>query len=132
VPLVANWPGVIPEGRVCDDLVDFSDFLPTFAELAGTKLLDGMIADGRSFMPQLMGKKGNPREWIFCHYDPKWLGRKTATRFVFDKRWKLYGDGRLFDVSADPLEKNCIAADSGSSEARRARKRLQTVLDSIR
>ena len=27
VPLIANWPGVIPAGRVCGDLVDFSDFV---------------------------------------------------------------------------------------------------------
>ncbi len=132
VPLVANWPGVVREGRVCGDLVDFSDFLPTFAELTGAKLLDGMIADGRSFLPQLMGRKGNPREWIFCHYEPKWLGIKKATRFVFDKRWKLYGDGRLFDVPADPLEESAIAAGAGGAETRRARRRLQAVLDSIR
>ena len=36
VPLVANWPGTISPGSITSDLVDASDFYPTFAELAKT------------------------------------------------------------------------------------------------
>ena len=61
VPLIANWPGTTPAGKVSNDLVDFSDFMPTFAELAGAKLPAGVTIDGRSFAPQIKGKKGNPR-----------------------------------------------------------------------
>jgi len=129
VPLIANWPDVIPPGKVCGDLVDFSDFVPTFAELTGAPLPKGMVIDGQSFLPQLLGKKGKPRKWIFCHYDPKWLGRKEAVRFVRDKRWKLYDNGDLFDVPVDKLEKN---PNPPGPEADSARKRLQAVLDSIK
>ena len=48
VPLIANWPGTIKPGQVADDLVDFSDFLPTFAELAGVELADAAQLDGHS------------------------------------------------------------------------------------
>ena len=34
VPLIVNWPGTTPAGKVLQDLTDFTDFLPTFAELA--------------------------------------------------------------------------------------------------
>lgn len=129
VPLIANQPGVVPAGKVNGDLVDFSDFVPTFAEAAGTEIPSDMPEDGRSFLPQLRGEKGNPREWIFCHYDPKWLGRKKATRFVRDKRWKLYAAGDLYDVPADTLEKN---PNPPGPEAATARKRLQAVLDSMK
>jgi arylsulfatase A len=128
VPLIASWPGTVPAGKVCGDLVDFSDFVPTFAEMTGASPPEGMILDGQSFLPQLRGKKGKPRKWIFCHYDPKWLGRKEAVRFVRDKRWKLYDNGNLFDVPADTLEKN---PNPAGPEAASARKRLQAVLDSI-
>ena len=37
VPLVVNWPGATPAGKVNHDLIDFSDFFATFAELAGAK-----------------------------------------------------------------------------------------------
>lgn len=129
VPLIASWPGVVPAGKVCGDLVDFSDFVPTFAEMTGASLLENMIIDGRSFLPQLRGKKGKPRRWIFCHYDPKWLGRKEATRFIRDKRWKLYANGELYDVSADTLEQN---PNPSGPDADAARKRLQAALDSIK
>jgi arylsulfatase A len=129
VPMIANQPGVVSAGKVCGDLVDFSDFVPTFAEATGTEVPENMKVDGRSFLPQLRGEKGNPREWIFCHYDPKWLGRKKATRFVRDKRWKLYASGELYDVQADVLEQN---PDPTGPEAAEARKRLQAVLDSMK
>jgi len=128
VPLIANQPGVVPAGAVCGDLVDFSDFVPTFADVAGVRVPEEMIIDGRSFLPQLRGEKGNPREWIFCHYDPKWLGRKEATRFVRDKKWKLYADGNLYNVSADTLEQN---PNPAGPEAAEARIRLQAILRSI-
>ena len=35
VPLIANWPGRIKPGGVCDDLIDFSDIYPTIAEACG-------------------------------------------------------------------------------------------------
>jgi arylsulfatase A len=129
VPLIAKWPGVVPAGKVCGDLVDFSDFVPTFVEMAGASPPDGMIIDGQSILPQLRGKKSKPRKWIFCHYGPKWLGRKEAVRFVRDKRWKLYDNGNLFDVPADTLEQNPNPSDP---EATSARKQLQAVLNSIK
>ena len=38
VPLIVNWPGKTPAGKVSPDLVDSSDFVPTFAELGEAKL----------------------------------------------------------------------------------------------
>src|SRR5271165_1755429 len=32
VPLIVNWPGKTPAGKVSADLVDSTDFVPTFAE----------------------------------------------------------------------------------------------------
>lgn len=131
VALIASWKGAILTGKVCPDLVDFSDILPTIAEVSGASV--GSEIDGRSFLPQLRGKRGNPRDWIFCWYrrDPG----KTLYRFARDKRWKLYADGKynragnLYDVAADTLEQN---PNPGGPEAAAARKRLQAVLDSVK
>jgi arylsulfatase A len=135
VALIANWKGTTPAGKVSQDIVDFSDVLPTLADAGGASLPEGVTIDGRSFFPQLCGQKGNPRDWIFCWYqrDPG----TTLYRFARDQRWKLYGDGdyeragKLFDVSADRLEKNPIAPGQGGEEAASARGRLQAVLDSM-
>ena len=65
------------------------------------------VFDGNSFLPQLQGQRGRPRDWIFWHYDPRPGHDKepyTLVRFARTKRHKLYEDGRLFDVEADVLE----------------------------
>lgn len=123
VPLVANWPGTTPAGRVLDDLVDFSDFMPTLAELAHAALPGGVHLDGRSFAAQLTGQPGKPRDWVFCQHQ----GR----RWVRMRRWKLYDDGRLFDLDGDPAERRPVAADQQTPEAAAARLKLQGALDSL-
>lgn len=105
VPLLARWQGVSRRGVIREDLVDFTDFFPTLVDAAGGEMPAGHPKDGRSFLPQIRGGKGRSREWIFCHYEPKW-GRRAAARWVMNRRWKLYGDGRFFDLSIDPLESN--------------------------
>ena len=126
VPFIVNWLGTSPPGKVCDDLIDFSDFFPTLARIAGAEIPGNLTVDGRSFLPQIKGEQGTPREWIFCHYDPRWSIWKPC-RFVRDKRWKLYGDGRLFDLQADPLEKSPIG-DSQDKEIVAIRRKFQQIL----
>jgi len=123
VPLIASWKGVAPAGRVLKDLVDFSDMLPTFAEVAGTKLPQGVTIDGRSFATQLRGKKGNPREWIFVQLGRRW--------YVRDDGWKLNQVGELFDMKDAPFVEQLVPADSKDEAVVAARKRLQAVLDKL-
>jgi len=113
VPLFANWPGQIPSGRMCSDLIDFSDFMPTLAELAGAKIPADRMIDGRSFAAQIRDKKGNPREWVYTEIE----GRA----WIRNHCWKLYEDGRLFDMTSDPLEQSPIlpANDDLNSSAMR-------------
>ncbi|MFP4055256.1 MAG: sulfatase-like hydrolase/transferase [Candidatus Brocadiia bacterium] len=124
VPLIANWPGTAPAGTVCDDLIDFSDFLPTLADLAGAELPDDRPIDGVSFAPQLRGKQGRPRRWCYN----QWRGKAWARTH----RWKLYRDGKLFDVQKDPAEKHPIPPGEGGDEAEKARKMLAAVLERLK
>ena len=54
-PLIVNCPGIVPSGTVTDDLVDFSDMMPTLAEITAASLPDVEL-DGRSFWQQCLGK----------------------------------------------------------------------------
>jgi arylsulfatase A len=120
VPLIAHWKGVSPAGRVLNDLVDFSDVLPTFVEVAGATLPRERTYDGRSFAPQLRGEKGNPREWIFVQLGRRW--------YVRDDGWKLNQAGELFDMKDSPFVEQLVPADSKDEAAAAARKRLAAVL----
>ena len=105
VGLFAYQPGTIPAAKVCDDLIEFSDFMPTIAAATGAQSLSP--TDGISFYPQLLGQPGNPRDTIFVYYWPR-PEKGEPLRFVRDKRWKLYGDGKLYDVRKDVLEKKPV------------------------
>lgn len=120
VPLIANWKGTSPTGSVRNDLIDFSDLLPTFADLAGAKLPEGVKFDGTSFAPQIRGEGGKPREWIFVQLGAGW--------FVRDDGWKLNEKGELFSMKDSPFVEAPVSADSSNAEAKAARERLQAIL----
>jgi len=123
VPLIASWKGTTPAGTVCKDMVDFSDFHATFADLAGANLPAGVTIDGRSFAPQLRGQKGNPREWIYVQLGKNW--------YVKERFWKLNQSGELYDMKDAPFVETLVPADTKDAEAIAARKRLQAVLDQL-
>ena len=121
VPMVVNWPGTVPAGKVNHDLTDFSDFFATFAELAGAKLPDGVTLDSHSFAPQIKGEKGTPRDWVYVELD--------GQSYVRDARFKLTNRGALFDLREAPFKEVLVARDTTVPEPLAARKRLQGVLD---
>lgn len=123
VPMIANWPGVISPNKTNDDLIDGSDILPTLANIAGAKLPDNKVLDGRSFVPQLKGQKGNPREWIFMELGNQW--------YVRDQGYKLNRTGELFDMSKAPFEENLVANVSENKEASETKRRLAAVLEQL-
>jgi arylsulfatase A-like enzyme len=104
VPLVAYWKGHAPEGKVLDDLVDFTDLYPTLAAVAGIRLGKGDPVDGHSFLPQLRGEKGSPRDWVLCHYQPYW--NKQPGQFARTADFKLYRNGGFYAPDRDLDEKN--------------------------
>lgn len=124
VPLVALWPGKIEAGQVSRQLVDFSDFVPTFQQLAGAPRPESI--DGISFAPTLLGEDAPGREWMFCYYNPR-PERTEPARFVRDQRFKLYGDGSFFDLEADPEEKKPLKPAANESAHTKLAKALESM-----
>ena len=137
VPLIANWPGHIPANQVNRDLVAFSDFFPTMVEATGLPPKDITDADGRSFWPQCLGERGDPREWIYGYYFPHPYAKKfndsnnhPELRYAPDQRYKLYDNGDLYDTQIDVLETEAIDLERAAPAVKQARQKLQTALDS--
>jgi arylsulfatase A len=120
VPMIVRGPG-IRNGVVSRDLVDFSDVLPTLAELTRAPLPQGVAIDGQSFAAELQGRPGKRRDWIFSY-----LGYERMLR---DKRWLLEGDGTFYDCgeSRDGASYRDVTAHS-SPEVVAARQRFETIL----
>ena len=122
----------IRPGSVNENLIDFTDFLPTFREAAGQG--DGQTTspaerlDGISFLGQLRGLESRVREAVFCYYHPQLYNDKKLI-WAHDKTWKLYSDDRFFNVAADPLEETPLDAATLPPAARQARDKLRQVID---
>jgi len=128
VPLIVDWPARAKGCTVCGDLVDFTDFLPTLCEAAGAAVPAELAIDGRTFLPQILGGKGSPREWIYCWYSRE--GKSAQAKvFARNQRYKLYTSGEFYDVPADPFEKKPLADAALDAQATRARQMLQGALD---
>lgn len=120
VPLIVNWPNVVKKGTVSKSLIDATDLIPTFAEIAGAPLPTNNILDGKSFAYQLKGTKGVARDWIFTELGNDW--------YVRSANWKLNRAGQLFDMRNAPFEEKEVAID----DTNKAEKdKLQMVLDSL-
>jgi len=127
VPLIVNWGTNRYKTHQTDDMVDFSDFLPTVAEAIGVKVPDSLDIDGKSFYPQIKGEKGTPRKWVFTHYNPIHSPEinKYAAEYFRDHRYKLYQDGRFYDLETDPEETTPIPEGKATAAAEAVRKTFQ-------
>ncbi len=128
VPLLAYWPDTIKDGQVNENLVDFTDFLPTFMEVAGASLPTDFLAEGISFRSQLVGEKADVRDHVFCYYSPQWGNDKTLV-WAHDKTWKLYHDNRFYNIAEDPAEAKPLAEESLTPIARTQKKKLKALLE---
>ena len=76
VPMIASWPGKIKAGSVTDHISAFWDVLPTFSELV--KVKDPEDIDGISFLPTLMGEKGQvEHEFLYWEF-PSYQGQQAV------------------------------------------------------
>jgi len=145
-PFIVNAPGLVTAGVETDALTDFTDLLPTFVDLAGGKLPDGLALDGVSLAPLLLGKSNDTeREWILAMghghaiLDAKGVrgAHDFASRVIRDKRHKVWVNEakkieRLHDLSQDPQEQTNLLAIGDLTETQQAAlRKFQAVVDSM-
>ena len=142
VPFIARWPGRVPAGRVDEQTVlSALDLFPTLCAVAGAKLPDGYAGDGQEMSAALLagpageaigntagGDRKAPLFWEYGRNDqfyayPKNQRDRSPTLAVRDGRWKLLvnadGSGaELYDVTADPAEKEDMAATNPDAAKR--------------
>lgn len=67
VPTVMMWSGVIPEGKIANQLSSTIDILPTIAHVTGGKLPEHKI-DGVNIFDILKGTEKEPRDHFYYYY----------------------------------------------------------------
>jgi arylsulfatase A len=126
VPLIISWPRMKRKGLTYDELIEFSDFFPTLADIVDIEA----ESDGKSFYRLLTGKKLKTRTTAFVHYDPRWGDNvnKYRNQFIMTTDYKLYQDGRFYNISSDIREKHPLDSDSLDKNEIKIKSRLEDEL----
>jgi arylsulfatase A-like enzyme len=116
MPFIIRWPGVVKSGTRFTPFIQNIDYAPTFVEMAGGKIPDGL--HGKSIVPILRGE--TPAGWrdsVYYHYYDKngahnvanhygvRTGRYTLAYYYATDEWEL------FDNEKDPQQMRSVYAD---------------------
>ena len=152
VPFIAHWPGTIPAGTTTNALVGQLDLFATCADLVGAALPAGAAEDSVSFLPLQRDAKPTSKSRTSL------ISHSAEGRFAIQSgQWKLLlwpGSGgwssptpapsvwlkthatdlatlppfQLYDLSADPSEKNNLAV-AHPEIVRRLGLQLRTIIE---
>lgn len=81
VPCIVRWPNGIKAGTVCDELLQSTDFVPTWFDVAGAEIPKGYHLDGISFAPLFKNPDKPYRDYVF--------GEMGGARSIKTKDWNL-------------------------------------------
>ena len=109
VPCVMRWPGKIPAGAVCGEMITEMDILPTFTRLARAAVPTDRIIDGKDIWPLMSGAKG-----AVTGHEALFIYKASRLEAMRSGKWKLIlpRDGApaaLYDLDADIAETTNLA-----------------------
>lgn len=96
MPCLMRWPGHIPAGKACDELVTAMDLYPTFAKLIGAKVPD-VKRDGHDIWPLMSGKPGakSPHDALYYYAEQELHAVRSG-------KWKLHFPHPYIEVDGPP------------------------------
>jgi arylsulfatase A len=133
--MIVYAPSLIAPGQINSNLIDFTDFLPTIADMAGVpRPTTYRTLDGVSFYPYLVGLQGTPRSWVFCHYSQNEDTTKhhPIQRWINNSNYKLYDStGKFYNIQKDYMEKSPIPIKSLTPSEKQTKQYFQSILDTM-
>ena len=103
-PMIINWSGKIPKGKIINQIASGIDLLPTLKDLTGIKSQPKKPIDGISLQPLIMEK--NP-SWENRNIYNYWRGKLSLR----NQNYRLDYQGQLFDMINDPSQTTDISID---------------------
>ncbi|SFD27983.1 sulfatase family protein [Algibacter pectinivorans] len=98
VPFVARWPKVIKPGSISNQLIHYTDVLPTFMAIAEGKSPSSM--DGNSFLPLLQGQDVEINKYVYgVRTNQNILNSEVfPSRMIRDMRYKYIRNFNSIEV----------------------------------
>lgn len=130
VPLIISWPDEIKKASKYEGLIEFCDFFPTIAE-AGSQ--ETGFTDGVSFLSLLKDGKYEGRETAVVHYNPMWGPnvQRYANQFARSLDYKLYQDGKFYNLKEDILEQQPIDLKKLTKDQQKVYEKLKAEIDKL-
>lgn len=97
VPLFIKWPGVIKGGTQTNSIVQGLDNFPTIVDMAGGKIPQQQLMDGKSYIDVIKEGKTHTNRTIFWHNPAP---SPTSTADIYSSAIRS-GDYKLVDLFAD-------------------------------
>lgn len=150
-PFIVSWPAKVQANQRTEALVDFTDLMPTFMDLAGldvpeTLTIDGLNfkLDGQSFKSHLLDPTASDgRAWILSMgggNHAKLTDQGVENQYVYrdrvvrNRKYKLYistsaRPEKFFDLMADPFETTNLIEELNTEERRSNFEQLSLLID---
>ena len=94
-PMIINWPGKIPQGKVIKEIASGIDLLPTLKSLTGIESQPKKALDGVSLQPLILEENPLWKDRYIYNY---WRGKLSLR----NQNYRLDHQGQLFDMVNDP------------------------------
>jgi arylsulfatase len=121
-PLLVRWPGKVAPGRSSNEIVALVDLFPTLARLAGARVPEDRVIDGRDQTALLLGETDrSARESVLFFSGRTLLAVKWRRFKVFltgddpsprNRSWRRLWAPLIYNVEQDPREEVEITIDN--------------------
>ena len=105
-PLLVRWSGKVSAGKIVEEVAGAIDLLPTLADLAGIETGSSKPLDGRSLKPLLLEQESAWSDRLLYSLRSA-RGQKRVS--VRNQRFRLDGEGQLFDIESDPGQREDVS-----------------------
>ncbi|MDA7921119.1 sulfatase-like hydrolase/transferase [Verrucomicrobiales bacterium] len=128
VPLIASWPGQLPDGKTSEQMGSLMDVTSSFLHAASPEKAANLELDGIDLFGHVIA--GKPDEARSLHWrakrgDRTWWAIRDGNMKYLRKKEAGQSEEWLFNLSDDPREQENLFGPSYTSELNRLRKQLQ-------
>ncbi|MBS1830622.1 MAG: arylsulfatase [Acidobacteria bacterium] len=121
VPIFIRWPAAkIGGGREIDELTQVQDLFPTLIDLCELKPTKKPVFDGHSLAPMLReSAKALPDRTLIIQFSRMNASRpRKDDACILWKKWRMVHGGELYNIDADPDQKENVKDDNPQVAAR--------------